>query len=177
MKRKILSIMIGIVILCFSFMGMVQFHKAINGAVSLLKTGTLYPSVSILEVNNFIKDISNTESTKTGSNTQEKKQDKKPMNLLFFIMSTVLISNEKLLLMLAIALIAVICKEIKKSWKQEVGDKAPPGLKYYIWWSLRFLNPLQKCVRILARKYDSNPVSFYGGRRIVRHKKPALCLS
>jgi len=44
-------------------------------------------------------------------------------------------------------------------------------IRFYRWWSLRFLTPLQKIHEYLARRYDSNPLKYAGVAVRTVHEK------
>ncbi len=161
-KKQILSMAVGVIILSCTFLGTFQFHKSINCALSLLKTAFVYPSIAILEVNDFIKDISSAEDKAETVPVNKKEQSNKTLKLLFLILSTMLVSNEKLFLMLLIMVFAAICMGFKKTFNRDVRILMPPDIKFYLWWRLKFLTPLQKCILNRSNEYDINLINMYG---------------
>ncbi|MFC2062228.1 hypothetical protein ACFLUV_06925, partial [Elusimicrobiota bacterium] len=136
-----------------------------------------FPTKTVLVVNSLVKssiqDVAKT--NKPISRKTDKKKKNKAAEVLFMLLNSVIISNEKAILMLIMLFIGF--KAIKKLSRQNIREvlKAPPRIKYYRWWSLRFLTPLDKCIQALTNKYDQNPLIFNGrGITMPLKKKPAL---
>ncbi len=171
-KKQILSIAVGLIILSCTFLGTFQFQKSINCAISLLKTAFVYPSIAILEVNDFIKDVSSAEDKAETVPVNKKEQSNKTLKLLFLILSTMLVSNEKFFLILLIMVFAGICIGFKKTFNRDNRIFLPPDIKFYLWWRLKFLTPLQKCILNRSDEYDINPINMYGWALYASRKNP-----
>ncbi|MFC2061179.1 hypothetical protein ACFLUV_01560 [Elusimicrobiota bacterium] len=183
-KYKYISIFLIGVIFSFTFLGLVQNPMDKCKKVTLLTMEMLNPLKSMQVVNAIVKDLSfdknSAETSKNGAPLRKNSQKQKNKNLsgfLFYFLSTILITQEKTLLILVVTFICMISKSIKTLYSGFREIITPPRLKFYIWWSLRFLTPLQKCIRSMIERYDINPILQYGARvcNAPKNLEPALC--
>lgn len=168
-----MSIVIGIFVLCFVSLGTFQVHKCIDGAMSMLKNAISYPSAAVADVNNILKELTSEKpAVPVRSNTDD--SSKKVSNIIVFLLGSILLTNEKLLVFMLIAVFMSSVKVFKKDVFAVNWVDRPPDMIFYQLWRLKFITPIQKCVQVLAEKYDINSILTYG-RGLITLKKPALC--
>lgn len=173
-KNQIISIIIGILfIFSFSFLGMMQLKK-IDTNLSLLKAVIPYPSRTIQVVNSFIKWISldNLKDNKEIPSPKRKDGEDKFLKLLFSILNSCLVHNNKSLILLIIAFIGVTLGLSKSLIYRCTDISISPDIKFYLRWSLEFLTPLQKCIQNLSYKYDIDPIEIYGRAEYALKRNP-----
>ncbi len=174
-NKNMLAVLMGIVVLCFSFFSLFQFHKNISNIFSLLNSSVSYPTVSILEINKYIKDITAKSETSQKQHKavpcNKESKNSKGMNMVFFLMGALLITNEKMFLIMLMALFAGVTAMFKRAfnWSDDISE--PPDMQYYQMWRLKFITPMEKCLESLAQKYDVNPICF-NGMALMPEKNP-----
>ncbi|MFH1416152.1 MAG: hypothetical protein ABIH89_08745 [Elusimicrobiota bacterium] len=174
-KHKVISLAIAIVILSFSFFGLVQLPGVVNKSFILVKTAIPYPGKTVLVINNFLnRNPFEKNAVPVESSTRKQRERNKNSGLVFFLLSSVLVCNEKTLLLLILILSALsqAAKDMSLFTKEDA--HAPPGIQYYLRWRAEFVTPRDRCIECLADKYDMNPILMYGwasmyARRINPH--------
>lgn len=174
-KKRLLSTIVGLTIVFVSVCGTFHLQKNLTNAISMMKNALLSPSIAVLELNDFIKEMSSEESTGKTAPADNSGKKKNMFNVLFFMLSIVVVSNEKEFFLMMILAFVGLYIHIKRNFNRNYRILDPPELKFYLWWSLKFLTPVQKCIQNLAAKYDINPI-FMSGRVRNALKKPALLL-
>lgn len=169
--NKILSICIAGLILCFSVLVPLQFHKAVNSSISLLKVAIPYPGKTVFFVDKIIKFNPFNKSAR--ETEPENQKNNKYLGFLFYFLSTILVYNEKYLLIMLLILAALCIRYCRTLKLNSVEVYVPPDMKYYNRWRLKFITPAEKCIQYLANKYDINPI-LYIGTGMSLEKKPAL---
>jgi hypothetical protein len=179
LKEKFLSVAIALVILGFSFLGLIQVPVNVNKSFSLIKAVMPYPGKTVFAINKFIKSSSDPlqEQAHSNSSRQDEKEDCNRLSgILFYLLSSIVVCNEKSFLLLLIIFAAMSAGGIVvalKSMNREV--YIPPEIYYYRRWRLKFITPTEKCIQVLAEKYDINPI-FRAVGSVCPGTKPALCL-
>ncbi|MFC2061992.1 hypothetical protein ACFLUV_05720 [Elusimicrobiota bacterium] len=176
-KNNVISLGIILSILCFSFMGTTQSFKNSVNTINLVKVPMSYLSKPVISVNKILgSSINDLKESRKAPLPSKKSKKKKLAETIFLILSSVVVSNEKSLILLMIAFVGLTL--LYKKYRLHIDKRRhhpPPQMKYYIWWSLRFLTPLRKCIATRADEYDINPIRFTGwGMYIPLKKKPAL---
>jgi hypothetical protein len=142
----------------------------------MINSTSSYASKTIVVFDRITKGLKsfNKEKNPLNSKSPENKKNKYS-GLLFYILSTILITNEKkLLLVLMVSIAYAFIKNCKKSRIKGNESIVVPKMKFYLWWCLKFLTPLQKCIRERADEYDINPINNGSWVKYVK-KRPALC--
>ena len=148
----------------------------ISGRVSLVNVDLSHYSATVFVLSKITKTLHsiNVQKKLPLTNKSSKKKNKLS-GFLFYFISALIVSNEKSMILLLIVFMGMMLAKFNKSKIQTDKDIViPPKLKFYIWWSLRFLSPLQKYMQYLANKYDGNPIIYMGTG--LSMKKNALCL-
>jgi len=159
-NRVILILVTGLVIASFSFFGIVKNIQAEN--FSSIKTHFVNMSASNIVFNNIVKGIFSGDSkNKVPLNKKDKEENNFFNNFYFFL--SILILKEKGAILLLLIFVGFIGK--KNSFKEHNKVEAVfiARMKFYLWWALRFLTPLQKCILNRADEFDINPVRIEGG--------------
>ncbi|MFC2091929.1 hypothetical protein ACFLTD_04070 [Elusimicrobiota bacterium] len=100
MNKKIFSILIVALIIAVPFLGMITSNGMLYKGITMLKNAFVHPTSAVLEVNGFIKGIFNEESVPLSETTQPPyKKSEKVGHFIFLLMCTMVIANEKLLIL------------------------------------------------------------------------------
>lgn len=178
--NKIISFSIILIIISFSFLGLIQLPENIDKSFSLIKMVMPYPGKTVFVINRFLKHNPLDHAARTRQTAAENKRQKNKFSaLLFYVLSSILVCQEKnfLLFILILTMLAVAKYTDKRKFFNYYKDIfIPPDIKYYSRWPLKFITPIEKCIQYLADKYDINPINLYG-RAAYALKKPALCFN
>jgi len=159
-NRVILIAAAGLVIISFSFFGIAKNIQAEN--LSSIGTRFFNISASNIVFNNIVKGIfsGNTDSKVPVRESGRRKKDGFLKNFYFFL--SILIIKEKAVLLMVIAFIGFVVK--RKNYRELKITEAVfyARMKFYLWWALRFLTPLQMCMLNRADEYDINPAGIAG---------------
>lgn len=173
-NRILLSIFTGFIIICFSIFGILQFGKSHGGHVSLLIKNSGYSTSTINIVDRIADRMAKTR--KSPIVPDNKNQKKELAGLVFYILTTILVITEKSLILLLIAFIGLAFAVIKPFYEGGLELIIPPQVKFYEWWSLKFLSPIQKCMINRADEYDINPIRIDGTGTCTRRISPHFVL-
>lgn len=180
-SKQFISLLIVMAVLCFTFLGTLQVTNTMEAAakyqvnliessVSFIKARILKPYLSVL-VN--IDSIDGFMATPEGSSGPLKaapvreKRNNKLIQQIFFILSTVIITQKDLvfLLIAVMALIASVSGSAICSKKDFIKTRMDFRMGYYISWILKFLNPLEKYLMNRSNEYDIEHVIGFPGKR------------
>ncbi len=172
-KSKAISLIIAIVVLCFSFLGLIQLPEVVNKSFSLIRTVIPYPGKTVLMINKFLKYNPYDNSAHTHKTTTDNQKRKNRFSgILFYILSSVLVCNEKsfLLLLIVLAGLSVRCFNSEEYNCRDVF--APPDMQFFRQCRLKFITPIEKCIQNLVEMYDINPINMYGWALCASRKNP-----
>jgi hypothetical protein len=177
-KLRILPVFLGIVILCVTFLGTLQVSSNFTEKINDLKTSIACRSAAVLEVNGFIKGVFSKADPSTSDDAvpagEKEKSNKKILQLLFLLISAAAVVNEKAIFILMLISFVISVIGLKKSLRRDKRLRVPPDIRHYMQWCLKFLSPVQKCIKNLAEKYTVNPIFAYGWAHSVRKKARTL---
>jgi hypothetical protein len=156
--KKIISMILGLLILGVIFLGALQISRdIINPNVSLVQTSLKYHSKVFRDINTIVNDIhSQVNSEKT--NPVDKKETKnKYLNAFLLALSAILINKKTNLanVILILLMKSYIC--IRKTFAKDDYLK-PEVIKRYLLRILQFITPVNKCILNRADQYDIDPV-------------------
>ncbi len=160
MKNKITSIIIVfIILLSFSFFGLAQLPNIADRSLSLVRTIIPYPGKTVLVINNFLKKYPDAKSASTQRKTSGSKNNKqKVAGMIMYMLSSVLVCNEKVFLLFLMVMAGLSINILNSFLRFYRGVFVPPDIQYYRLWRLKFLTPIDKCIKCLVDKYDINPI-------------------
>jgi hypothetical protein len=172
--RKLVSMLMGILMFGCSVLAIMHFSTSIK--ISMINSNSSYASKTVVVFDRITKGLMsfNEEKSPLNSKAPEKKKSKYS-GLLLYIISTILITNEKrLLLVLIVSFLSLFIKNGKKRTVKGNDRGILSKLKFYLWWRLKFLTPLQKCICERSDEYDINPMNI-GIREKYVQKRTAFC--
>ena len=156
--KKILSLIIGVMVLAVTFLGALQVSSDINNSnVSLFQTSLKLHSKIFLGFYTIIDDIGSIVNSKKTNPVDTKEKNNKTLSVFLFALSAILI-NKKINLVILVMLILTGCCIYKKTIFSS-DDKIPDIIKGYLLRMLRFITPVNKCILNRADQYDINPIS------------------
>ncbi len=165
-NRIILSVTSLFLITSILCLGIIQCCMKYSSKYSFLVPGSKYCSRAIVVVDRMAGRLfPGDKDSNIPENEKSKPNNKKKLGkLISFILSTLLISNNTgfaigvtLVLFISLKLI----KNIEKKGGKEI--VVPPELRFYNWWALKFLSPIQKCIMSRADIFDINPIDICRG--------------
>ncbi|MFH1415291.1 MAG: hypothetical protein ABIH89_04335 [Elusimicrobiota bacterium] len=177
-KRKVFfSIIAGGVVVIFSFMGILQSYRNYSNHISIIIKNSNYCSRAVFEVDRMAKRMFNpvTAKKKIPTVPEQRKESRKFAGFMAYIISTIIISGDKSILLMLICFVGIAVREISMK-KRDLEVLILPKLKFYQWWSLRFLNPLQKCIVNRSDEYDINPIRGIYGWAVCPNVNPHFVL-
>ena len=162
--QKVISLSIVIIILSFSFLGLFAVPENVNRSFRLIKTVMPYPGKTAVMINRFIKFSPFHEAApeKNSPMRQKEEKSKNTTGLMFFLLSSFLVCNEKTLLILVLIIALITIKEIHRRGVDYKSLFVPPDIWYYRCWRLKFITPIEKCIYNRADQYDINPIFMNG---------------
>ncbi|MFC2092131.1 hypothetical protein ACFLTD_05100 [Elusimicrobiota bacterium] len=85
-------------------------------------------------------------------------KQKKLSSLLFYLLTAVTVCSDKSIILLICAFMGVV-SGVSKFFNDRMKEVLiPPQFKFYEWWALKFLTPIQKCLLNRADQFDIDPV-------------------
>jgi hypothetical protein len=162
--NKIISLLTVIIILSFSFLGLLQVPENINKSFSMIKTVMPYPGKTVVVINKFIRfsPFAGAAARDTSPMRQKEQKKKNSSGLIFYLLSSLLVCNEKALIIFMLLIAVIFISEIKRTAIDYRSIFVPPDIWYYRRWRLKFLTPIEKCIKNRADEFDINPIMRYG---------------
>ncbi|MBN2407934.1 MAG: hypothetical protein JXJ19_09595 [Elusimicrobia bacterium] len=153
----------------FLSLGIMQYPAALHNSLSLIKITLSAPFSTVGLMNNHIMKITDFDSAdrKKTHVPSKPRKSKKAANLLFFVLNSMVLTNDKLLIFLLVIVFVGISSKVQGIARYGRKIRGSPGIsvmKYYMKWSVRFLTPLQKFINSRSDVYDINPVLSLGAR-------------
>lgn len=100
--------------------------------------------------------------TPVAPEAEKNKRQKRLSCLVLSLTRSILVSGKTAAVLMIVMVFG--CGIMKKSDYTNNTRKCTitPKMKFYLWWVLKFMNPLQKYIDNLALKYDMNPIRYIG---------------
>jgi len=172
-KRRLYTAIVWMIIVSFLLFGIMQFNRACSESISLLKTDTSHHSSGIMLLGSITRGWlpAQENSTTRHPGTPEKKQQQLNRFLSYVSSSLINTSGNSIVLMLCVFIGVMLLVEKHVQGNRETvlfGIR----IRFYRWWTLRFIDPVQKSISSRADEYDINPIENYGRALNVHEKSP-----
>lgn len=153
-------LIIAAILISFASFMILQFYRDNVNSISLLSKTASFNSGTIVSSDRLVDRLAGI--NKPDNSTRGAKPDKKTRKLsefIIYLLSIMTVASDKSIILLFIMFMGLSIGFIK-SMNMRVRDifVPPPEMKFYKWWSLKFLSPLQKCIINRADEYDINPL-------------------
>jgi len=158
-KRKYISGMVACVIMFFSFLGTMQIFKSVSFEMNIIKEIIAFHSNPLVRINRTVTGSTEDFKSEPSKDASENRENNFA-DILFFLLNTVLISNEKsflFILFFAMFLLSSASNKLNVR-KFRTGSVKPPDWLHYLRWRLKFVTPLQKCMQNRSDEFDINPI-------------------
>ncbi|MBN2406453.1 MAG: hypothetical protein JXJ19_02040 [Elusimicrobia bacterium] len=163
--NKLVSIMGGIVLLCFSFLGMLNIpdnaiEGGLNNSLFLIKNTLVCHSQIVFLINRFIGQSSPVES---GVPVKDKKDDngrKRDLSkLVFFMMNSIAATTERSFFIMIASAMGVLMKKIKSliNLNIQLSRRFAAKVEYYKRTFISIVSPVKKCIESIIYKYGDSP--------------------
>jgi hypothetical protein len=174
--KKLISALVGGFLLSYSLLGMFQCNKSVNHKLSMLSSTSILFSTTSMIIGSIKKSIAAINTSKVPAPVKPLKNKKGRFSsiLLFLLTSVIIIQDKSLIFMLLLAVIGFVKVFCDKNLIHD-NRMLQARVKFYRWWSLKFLTPLQKCIINRADEYDLNPMSLIGRVEYVNTPYFVLC--
>jgi len=156
--KVILSIIMVIIVVLFTSLGIINIDHKAAACVSCVVSDIASYSTTLFLFNNMLSGKQ--AEPVHGSESNREERGTKRLDFLFFVLQGLLVSNEKFLLVLVSLLLLSLYMKTPRKKKIRGNDHGDRYRKkrHYIWWVLKFLTPLQKCIENRSDEFDINPI-------------------
>jgi len=158
-KKGFLTVIVGVVFLSFGLLTTFRLYKNIDNFMTLFNENSVFTSGAVFEVHSFIKKFLGFED-KAASPLEDKK-DENFSNVLFFLLSSIAVvpADKILILILMVVFIGLFIGNSTINLYKYKEEYNLLRAKFYLWWCLKFLTPVQKCILNRSDEFDINPIS------------------
>jgi hypothetical protein len=164
-KKLLISIISAVLLVSFSFFGMFDYCRTYSGKISLLLSNSKVYSKTAVSIDNMARRMFNIDDKADEPVVPQKasrSEKRKFSGLVFYLLATIIVAKDKSIILLISSFMSASNTFVKFLQKGAAKIKIPPELKFYEWWALKFLSPLQKSIFNRSDIYDINPMGFYG---------------
>ncbi|MFH1415805.1 MAG: hypothetical protein ABIH89_06960 [Elusimicrobiota bacterium] len=175
-NKKLFSYLLSLTLIVFFLVfTVIQFYETGTGRVSLLTSDSLEFSKTVSIFFEVTRRISKGPDQSSVPPKQADKEKKKTdfSNLMLYLIASLIVSGDIGIAAALVLSAAVLFRIVFLA----IGDRmvfTPPGMKSYSRQRLRFLTPVEKCIKGRANEYDTDHVCIYGRGLSSRVTDPAL---
>ena len=165
-----LTLVTSVIMISFTIMGILCFAQVYNHNHSVKAAQTESYTSTVGLIDSIVDEMHSAEGAVKPDLAKSSKSDckKKKISLFIIYFATTFLISEGSIISLLVSFIGVglIFKFTKYNILMRM-VKPPPEIQFYRFWRLKFLDPLDKFIKVLSEKYDSNPSMICGLRSVI----------